>query len=45
MLPIHFDNKGFKFIHLNSTLHENDIINCFPERLREDKITSTVNSL
>ena len=29
---IHFDNKSLEFIHLNSILHENDIINCLPER-------------
>ena len=33
--PIHFDNKGFEFIHLNSILHENDLINCLPESIRE----------
>ena len=45
IIPIHFDNKGREFIHLNSILHENDIINCLPESLWEDKIPSAVYSL
>ena len=44
-LPIHVDNKGLEFIHLNSILHENDIINCLPGSLGEDEIPSTVYSL
>ena len=43
--PIHFDNKELEFIHLNSILHESEIINCLPESLQEDEIPSTVYSL
>ena len=42
IITIHVDNKGLEFIHLNSILHEDDIINCFPESLREDEIPPTV---
>ena len=41
-MPIHFDNKGLEFIHINSILHENDIINCLPESMREDETQSIV---
>ena len=33
------------FIHLNSILHKNDIINCLPESLQENKIPSAAYSL
>ena len=41
-MPIYFDNKGFECIYINFILNENDIINCFPESLREDEIQSIV---
>ena len=44
-IPIHFGNKGLAFIHLNSILHENDVIICLPTSLWEDEIPSTVSSL
>ena len=40
--PIHFENKSFNFIHLSSNLHENNMINCLPESLQENKIPSTI---
>ena len=45
IIPIHFDNKGLGFIHLNSILHENNIINSLAESLRNYEIPSTVSSL
>ena len=45
IIPIHFDNKGLEFIHLNSILHENNIINSLAESLRNYEIPSTVSSL
>ena len=37
IIPIHYDNTGLEFIHLNSILYENDIMNCLTECLREDE--------
>ena len=44
-MPIHFRKKVLEVIHFNSILHENVVINCLPESLREDEIPSTVYSL
>ena len=32
IIPIQFKNKGLDFIHLNSILHENNVINCLSGR-------------
>ena len=45
IIPIHFDNKELEFVHLNSILHKNDILNCLPDSLREDEIPSSVYGL
>ena len=45
MIPIHFDDKVFEFIHLNFISYENHIINYLPESQREDEILSTLHSL
>ena len=42
LIPICFENNRLEFIPLNSILHENEIINCLPESLRENEIPSTV---
>ena len=42
IIPIDFGSKGPKFIHLNSILHENDIMNRLLESLREVEIASSV---
>ena len=44
IIPIHFNNKGLEFFHLNFILHENDIINFLPESLQEHEIPSTLYS-
>ena len=45
IIPIHFDNKGLEFVHLNSILHKNGILNCLPDSLQEDEIPSDVYGL